>query len=593
MNANDAITAYVASFVDELVSVGVSDVVISPGSRSTPMALLMAAHPQMNEYINIDERSAAFFALGMAKAKRKPVAILCTSGTAAANYYPAIVEAHISRVPLIVLTADRPHELRDVGAPQAIDQIHLFGGYVKWFAEMALPEKSETMLNYVRTVAGRAAGKAIAAPSGPVHLNFPFREPLVPNLEGENLWRKNERTTNKSFVNVTAGKPTIDEETIEEIYSSIATAKKGIIICGEHNHVGFSDAVIQLAEKLQFPIIADPLSQLRSGAHSKEVVIDSYDAFLRNQEFCSSYQPDVIIRFGAMPISKALLLYVKNLSCPQIVVDGDGGWREPTLTASEMIYCDEIDFCTKLTKTANQNTEKKWIQAWQGVNNLSKDYLMHKEEISENLFEGDVFNSLLSLLPNKATLFVGNSMPIRDLDTFFFNNDKDITVLANRGANGIDGIVSTALGASTALDHPLVLVIGDLSFYHDLNGLLAAKLHKLNITIILINNDGGGIFSFLPQAKEEKHFESLFGTPLGLNYEYAVRMYGGSYSQVESWMEFNEKMTESLSETGLSVVEIVTNREENVVLHKKMWNRVSQEITNKLLEGKQNVHSDD
>lgn len=576
---NEALTRYVASFVDELVQVGVTEAIVSPGSRSTPMAILMAEHPDMNVTINIDERSSAFYALGVAKATKKPVAILCTSGTAAANYFPAIVEAYYSRVPLIVLTADRPHELRDIGAPQAIDQNQLYGNHAKWFVEMALPENSEQMLAYVRTMAGRAAGTAQSAPAGPVHLNFPFREPLVPNLNLDHLWGTSKMA--KKNVNVVVGKPTMDEVQAQLISDIVSEKLKGIIVCGSHNHPEFGNAVANLAETLQFPILADPLSQLRSGTHPKSYILDGYDAFLRNEEFREAFSPDIIIRFGAMPVSKSLLQYIqKQKSTPQIVVDGDGGWRDPTLSATDMVYCDEIEFCQAITNRIQKRSDNGWISSWIKINEIVKENInaVHQEE---TLFEGKVFTELQEILPNGSTLFVGNSMPIRDLDTFFTNNEKSIHALGNRGANGIDGLVSTAMGISSQNEHT-VLVIGDLSFYHDLNGLLAAKHHHLNSTIVLINNDGGGIFSFLPQSQEEKHFETLFGTPIGLDYEHAVKMYGGKFTSVENWAEFRKAISDSLNGKGLHVVEVKTDRQENVMIHRKMWNNVSQEIKNLL-----------
>ncbi|MCH1625438.1 2-succinyl-5-enolpyruvyl-6-hydroxy-3-cyclohexene-1-carboxylic-acid synthase [Fredinandcohnia quinoae] len=575
-STNNTLTSYVASFVDELVRVGVNDVIISPGSRSTPMAILMAEHPTMNVTINIDERSAAFYALGVAKAKQKPVAILCTSGTAAANYFPAIVEAFNARIPLIVLTADRPHELRDVGAPQAIDQNQLYGNFAKWFVEMAIPEDAEQMLKYVRTVAGRAAGKAMSAPAGPVHLNFPFREPLVPNLEMNNLWGQGRQERTK-HVNILVGKPKIDEDEIGHIVSIVKNVTKGLIVCGAHDDHEFVDVVTQLAEKLQFPIVADPLSQLRSGEHSKSLIIDGYDTILRNPEFCDVYNPELIIRFGAMPVSKALMQYIqKQPKATQIVVDGDGGWREPTLTATEMVYCDEVEFCNTLIKMTTEKDRSDWVDTWVHINNIVKESSSSIED-EQSLFEGRVFTELQEIIPRDATLFVGNSMPIRDLDTFFTNNEKQLKIMGNRGANGIDGIVSTALGVSSQNPHT-ILVIGDLSFYHDLNGLLAAKQHHLDITIVIINNDGGGIFSFLPQSAEEKHFEALFGTPIGLDYEHVVNMYGGTFNRVKNWEGFRTAINNSITSKGLSVVEVKTDRKENVAIHRKMWSKVSREI---------------
>ena len=581
MSHQEALTSYIAAFVSELVNNGVEDIVVSPGSRSTPMAMVMIEHPNIRVHIHVDERSAAFFALGIAKATKKPTAILCTSGTAAANYYPAVVEANISRIPLIVLTADRPHELRDVGAPQAIDQIQLFGNHVKWFVDMPLPEKTEQMLRYVRSVCGRAAAMSLRAPSGPVHLNFPFREPLIPQLDREDLFELKERSS--GYVKIHTGVLTLNEEEYLEIGESIQSYKRGIIVCGPLETDHFAEAVVKLAEKLQFPILADPLSQLRSGKHGYEYIIDSYDTFLKNGEAKKFLKPEVIIRFGAMPVSKPLTIFIKeNHDVRQFVIDGGGGWRDPGMVSSEMIYCDETEFCRAILPHMAEKSNSNYVENWTKVNQITRTRLAEISKI-DDMSEGKLFYELAERLPEGATLFVGNSMPIRDLDTFFHVNDRSIRIMANRGANGIDGVTSTALGAGIS-SQPLYLVLGDLTFFHDLNGLIAAKQFGININIILINNNGGGIFSFLPQASHPKNFEKLFGTPLDLQFEHVVKMYGGHYELITDWNHFNEAMERSVSSKGLKVMEITTNRERNLIEHREIWDAVSQEIS-RLLEG--------
>lgn len=574
MNHQEELTSYTSAFVDELSRANIKHAVISPGSRSTPISLLLAKHPDIEVHVNIDERSAAFFALGIAKATKEPVAIVCTSGTAAANYFPAIVEAHYSRVPLVVITADRPHELRDIGAPQAINQIHLYGQYVKWFCEMSLPEMKETSIQYVRNVAKRAAIMSNNHPAGPVHLNFPLREPLVPNMEEDyfHLGRSKETVT-QSFK---SGKIILDDSEIEVLLKQLKDKKNGIIVCGELHDDDFSVAVTELASKLQYPILADPLSQLRTSRNQKQV-IDCYDTFLRFDEAVNSLQPDVFIRFGTMPVSKALTLYIKKYKeVPQIVVDGGSGWREPTGYATQMIYSNETELCKSLSQRITSEHSQSWYLKWQRMNTCTKQALQTVKEHSE-INEGKVFTELMSLLPQNTNLFVSNSMPIRDCDTFFHCNETNSKVFANRGANGIDGVVSTALGVSVE-GSPTVLVIGDLSFFHDMNGLLAAKMQNKNITIIIINNDGGGIFSFLPQASEKEHFEDLFGTPHGLDFSHAIKMYGGEFARVESWEQFEQTFVQSFAKNGLKVIELVTEREKNVLEHRKLWNNVSQEI---------------
>lgn len=577
MTFNEAMTLYVAAFVDELARLEVKDVVISPGSRSTPMAVLMAEHPQINVWMQVDERSAGFFGLGIAKAKGQPAAVLCTSGTAAANLLPAIVEAYYARVPILILTADRPHELRDVGAPQAIDQVGLFGKHVKWFVDLALPEDTDIMLNYVRTAAGRAVAMAALAPAGPVHLNFPFREPLIPDLSIANLWDRG-RPGGQCYVQISESKRQLEPIYIQRLAEDLQGTEKGLIVCGPNDCLQLPAELTRLAAALQYPILADPLSQLRSGSHSKEWVCDSYDAFLRNEKVKAELKPEVIIRFGAVPISKAFSIYLQaNPQVRQIIIDSPGGWREPTLMASDMLYTDPVDFCRMLAKYIKNRAEPtRWSKQWRELNQVSQSYMQTKGRM-DFLFEGQVIIELQNHLPDNATLFVGNSMPVRDVDTFFAVNDKNIYIMANRGANGIDGVISSALGAGV-IRSPVVLVIGDLSFFHDLNGLLLTKLYDLNITIVVINNDGGGIFSFLPQANDAANFEMLFGTPTGLDYKHVVHMYGGSFSRISNWREFHEQIANCGLAQGLSVIEVPSNREENAKIHNKLWQSLSDVI---------------
>jgi 2-succinyl-5-enolpyruvyl-6-hydroxy-3-cyclohexene-1-carboxylate synthase len=576
MSHQEALTAYLASFVAELFHSGITDVVVSPGSRSTPMAMVMAEHPDLNVHIHVDERSAAFFALGIAKATNRPVAILCTSGTAAANYFPAIVEARYSRVPLLVLTADRPHELREVGAPQAIDQIHLYGQHVKWFAEMAPPENSGEMIRYARTVCARAAAIAAQAPAGPVHLNFPFREPLIPKLD-ENLFQMNERP--QGYVKVHNGDLTIPEARLQAIAEKLKGKKRGIIVCGNIADGLFADAVAKLSEVLKFPILADPLSQLRSGKHKRENIIDTYDTFLRNDDAKIFLKPDVILRFGAMPVSKALTIFLKeNPEADQIVVDGGGGWRDPAMLSTDMLFCHETSFCEKLLTYTVSKPDSEYLDKWKKINELTKENMTSLRDITE-LSEGKLFYELADILPEGATLFVGNSMPIRDLDSFFLHNNKSIRVMANRGANGIDGTVSTAIGAAL-YSKPLYLVLGDLTFFHDLNGLFIAKKYEIDIHIILVNNNGGGIFSFLPQFEHPKHFELLFGTPLDIDFKHAVNMFNGKFTKISDWDHFRAEMKNSLDSSGINVYELITNRDRNLAEHREFWRTVSQEISN-------------
>ncbi|HXR65036.1 MAG TPA: 2-succinyl-5-enolpyruvyl-6-hydroxy-3-cyclohexene-1-carboxylic-acid synthase, partial [Ktedonobacteraceae bacterium] len=512
--------AYVGAFVDELRRSGLRHAVICPGSRSTPLALVLTSTPALHCWMHVDERSAAFFALGLAKRLDQPVALLCTSGTAAANFLPAIAEAHLTHVPLLVLTSDRPPELRECGAPQAIDQNRLYGTHAKWFMETALPEASNEALRYIRTIACRALAQTRIVPAGPVHLNMPFREPLTPApIPGQPLppedtrdplaWRG--RSDDQPYIQVsnTRHTGTITEDRHWELSAEIGHSPRGLILVGPQNDPELVAPLLQLARKTGYPILADPLSQVRGKENGDELVISSYDAFLRSERFLACYEPQLILRFGAMLTSKPVLLYLKHYAnCPQIIIDPHNSWEDPTQLARHIFYADAKNFCMELSKALDnldqpldetrQHTIKEhllqpervaWTEAWHKSERATRQALATAISDFTELFEGRVFHELAELLPTRSLLYTGNSMPVRDMDTFFWPKAKELRCLGNRGANGIDGVISSALGASTAggSEEPAVLIIGDLSFFHDLNGLLAARLHSLHLVIVLIN----------------------------------------------------------------------------------------------------------
>lgn len=576
MNHIESLSIYVTHFVDGLVRSGLKDVVISPGSRSTPLAMTFSEHEQINKWMIIDERSAAFYALGIAKKTNKPVALVCTSGTAAANYYPAIVEAHHSRVPLIVLTTDRPHELRDVGAPQAIDQIHMFQSEVKWFHEMALPEGTLEMRSYVRQKAIRAMHLAQTGNPGPVHLNFPFREPLVPDFTLNGLWT-DERTEHISHAPL-EGKKMISDEQLEMVVQAIHGKKRGVIVCGPQIDPSFAHSITQFASAWGLPILADPLSQIRQGTHAKEHVIDGYDAILRSKSVREALRPDFIIRFGAMPVSKPYLFYVQeHADIHQFVIENNEGYRDPTNNLSHFIYADQRAVAEQFAHVQEeQSADQNWLKQWNQLNDIAGKHVDVEEE--HDVTEGSVVRSIHKHIPEDTVLFAGNSMAIRDVDTFFTETKKNVSLLANRGVNGIDGVVSSALGAATT-GKRVTLLIGDLSFYHDMNGLLAATHYNLNVTIVLVNNNGGGIFSFLPQADDPTHFESLFGTPSHLDFSHAAKMYGGTYVLPKTNESFSDALKDSYNRPGLTIIEVQTERRENTDWHLNIWGAIEQDIS--------------
>lgn len=574
----ESLTRYVANFVDALAHSGLEHVVISPGSRSTPLAMMFCEHASIQEWIVVDERSAAYFALGIAKRTKKPVALLCTSGTAAANYYPAIIEAHYNRVPLIILTADRPHELRDVGAPQAIDQIKMYGDHVKWFQEMPLPEMNGEMLQYVRTVANRAIQISNNDHPGPVQLNFPFREPLIPDFSLENIW--GEKVDIEPF-EVAEGKRQLSKEKREELYTQLKNATKGLIVCGPQENPYLAGAIARLSEAWEIPVLADPLSQLRGGKHSKAYIIENYDAMFRSEEIRKRLKPDFILRFGAMPISKAYSFYAQeHADSLHFVVDSSFSYRQPTKQRTLFLYDDPILLIEEWLKiSADKQIDRNWFNEWKIYNEYTAKLIQQTK--TNPLTEGEAVRTLVEVLPDSSILYVGNSMAVRDLDTFFLRTDKQIHLLANRGASGIEGLISSALGASISTERNVTLILGDLSFYHDLNGLHIAKHYDIDLTILLINNNGGGIFSFLPQAKEKKHFEKLFGTPLDLDFQPIVKAYGGTYKRVREADELRQALKKSYETKGLSVVEVRTDRQENKKWHHELWHNIKQRLLSK------------
>ena len=589
----DPTYAFIGAFVEELARGGLAHVCICPGSRSTPLALSFAHEPRIRLWMHLDERSAAFFALGLAKATRTPVALVCTSGTAVANFMPAVVEARQARVPLIVLTADRPPELRDAGAPQTIDQIRFYGSQAKWAVEMPLPEATDTLLRYARTAAARALSEAGEVPAGPVHLNFPLREPLVPTpsaLAAVSEVALHGRADGQPYVAVTPGGALPSTLQVRALTERLAGEAQGLIVAGPIDGPGLAAPLAALASVTGYPILADPLSGLRCGPHDRSLVVDAYDAFLRDAAFVTSTPARLVLRFGAMPTAKPLLQYLQRHPEAETIVVDPAGWRDPTLLAAGMVRADPTALCTALLAHLGDKGQPvrdgRWATRWMDANRRSREALAAGLAAVEETSEPRAIAELATLLPAGAILFAGNSMPVRDIDTFFAGSERPIRIIGSRGASGIDGVVSTALGVAAAGGGPVVLVIGDISLYHDMNGLLAARQHGLDLTIVLLNNDGGGIFSFLPQADLRNargtpsgdRFELLWGTPHGLDFRHAAALYGATYTLADTWPVYGQAVARGIADGGLHIVEVPTDRERNVTLHRRLWPAVSAAI---------------
>ena len=505
------------AFVEELFRCGVRHAITSPGSRNAPIALTLASQEGMEAVSVLDERSAGFAALGMAKASGRPVAITCTSGTAAANLHPAVVEAHESRIPLIVLTADRPPELREVGAGQAIDQIKLYGAAAKWFVEVGTHEPGRETAIHHRALACRAYWTAAGARPGPVHLNFPLREPLAPMPEEPALdpadWAG--RTDGRPWTELREHASAPHSDDVHEVASRMAAEPRGVIVCGPIGEE-IADSAARLAAETGWPLLAEPTSGVRCGDHDRSHVIAHYDVLVRIPDFTGRHRPGLVLRVGDMPTSKPLRAFVAESS--QIVVDPHGAWHEPTRRAELVLHAAAGPTLHALAGAVEMRSEgggtardAGWLASWREADAKVWSAVVQAPED----FEGRILAAIEPGLPEEAVVWVSSSMPIRDVEAYFPQTSKRLRFLANRGANGIDGVVSSAMGAAIASGLPTWLLTGELALQHDVGGLLAARRAGVDLTIVCLNNGGGGIFDFLPVAEhaDPAAYETHIATP--------------------------------------------------------------------------------
>jgi 2-succinyl-5-enolpyruvyl-6-hydroxy-3-cyclohexene-1-carboxylate synthase len=560
------------AFVQSLIAAGIENVCITPGSRSAPLTIQFAEQNTIKPWLHLDERSSAFFALGLAKKTKRPVVLLCTSGTAAANYLPAIVEADLSRIPLIVCTTDRPPRLRNVGAPQTIDQVGLYAKFVRSEIDLTPPmhDNGATSTNDFKNAANRAVHDSLGPLPGPVHINIPFEEPLTekPNEQMRLLTEPVSIQTTQALANPSSKKE--NQLAAQALYAS----KKPLIVVGPTEGNLPIDALCKLSDIVDAPILADPLSLMRTGKHDLSKIIDTYDTFLRDPR-SKMIEPDCILRLGAIPTSKILTQFLTQLKnkpeTTQILCDLPGSWRDPFASANMALVGDPTSSIEGILGelTGKDNTNDEWIKNWQNLNRSTRNAIDAQVKNFTETFEGRTVIELQNLLPNESVLFAGNSMPIREVDTFSTQNIKKLNVVANRGANGIDGVIATALGYSAASEPIVTLLIGDLSFAHDLSSLWAAKEHNLNLTIVLLNNYGGGIFHYLPVREQEHVFEDWFATPSNLNFKAATELYDGNHTVIRNWDHFKEAIQDW--EPGLRVLELQSDRELNKSMHDELW----------------------
>jgi 2-succinyl-5-enolpyruvyl-6-hydroxy-3-cyclohexene-1-carboxylate synthase len=554
------------AFVDELARCGLAGACTSPGSRSTPIVLTLARQPGLTCWSHVDERVAGFFAVGVAKQTGRPAAVACTSGTAAAHYLPAVIEAHEARVPLIVLTADRPPELREVGAGQTIDQLKLYGSAAKWFFEVGTHDATPKRLRWIRQLAFRAYQTAVGGRPGPVHLNFPLREPLVLDQPlppaAEETPRRVRRAAPPAAIDLDPG-------------------PRAVIVAGRHERDdGLGESLSAAAAALGAPLLADPLSGARRGP----AAIAHYDALLRDGAFAAGQRPETVVRVGDLPTSKPLRQWLAGLDARQVAFDPESAWQDPAAAVGEVLDADPAAWARAIARGAvgaaavggpsahgpasadGAASPTAWLDTWRAADDAAAEAIA--DTLGDGLSEPAVARALASL-PPQVTVFTASSMPIRDLETFWPARDAPPRVLAHRGANGIDGTLAAAFGAA-ASGARVVAHLGDVALAHDLGALLTAKRLRIPLTIVLVDNAGGGIFDFLPVATQTDAYEEHVATPTGLDAERVAALFDLAYEPVDD--------LQAIREAPGTLLHVRTDRAENVALHRRVWEEVSARV---------------
>ncbi len=551
-------TFWASIFVDELVNCGLENVCIAAGSRSTPLTLAFINTTGLNCYSHIDERSAGFFALGIAMTTKKPVVLLCTSGTAAANFHPAILEAFYSKIPLIILTADRPHELRDFGANQTMDQIKLYGDHVKWFVDVAPPVDNPTtdQINYVKTLASKSYAHSVFLPAGPIHLNFPFSKPLEPNSIPHKS--KSNESPSIPYVTVSQGILFPNKTQIDEFISQVESNPKGLIVCGPRSsNEKITDLITKFSNLVGYPIFADIASNQRFGSHIRDdsLIITSYETFLKKNNIQT---PQLVLQFGALPTSTYLQLYLQEMNdSVKIIINENNEWTDPSKTSNYMINCNPKELIRQALEILENRKivrDNEWVNYWRELDN--EIWKRIREVNEKEFYEGSILTEIFMQFPEDTLVFIANSLSIRHADQFIKPLSKKITVFTNRGLSGIDGTLSTALGIAAASDKKIMLITGDLALFHDLNGFMSIHRYNMQIVVILLNNQVGGIFERLPIAKsvDEATFKEFFLTHHNINFSSLVKMYGENklehkliFTREDLFAEINKAFSSNIS----------------------------------------------
>ncbi|HWE23026.1 MAG TPA: 2-succinyl-5-enolpyruvyl-6-hydroxy-3-cyclohexene-1-carboxylic-acid synthase [Myxococcales bacterium] len=551
--------AWAAAIVDELCAAGATEAVICPGSRSTPLALACAADRRLRVRSIVDERSGAFFALGAAKASGRPAIALATSGTAGAHFYPAILEAEASRVPLVAITADRPPELHGFGAPQTIDQQHLYGAHPRFFADLGIAEGTVEGLRHARAVIAAALARAVTAPRGPIHLNVPFREPLAP-VRGD----RRTAPPASAAVRVCPGALEPDPAALEAAARELSRRARGVIVCGPRDSSdALPDAVRALSESLGYPVLAEAASQIRFRLPE---AVTHYDALLKHEPLARAARPEAVVRLGGGLTSKTLQQWLDASGAWTLAVSDDGVLFDPGHSASLVVCGDAVRACAELARRI-QGREPRPESPLLRAERMACRALDEAFAAEKELSEPGVARALAAELPEESLLFVSSSMPVRDVDSWA--SAGRARVLSNRGVNGIDGVVSSALGAAAATERPAAVLLGDLALLHDLSGMVAARRLGIPLLVVVVNNDGGGIFQFLPIAEATEHFEELFATPHGLELGHVAELCGARFERPRTAAELRTCIRDNLG-SRFCLVEVRTDRAANVERHREL-----------------------
>jgi len=581
------------AFINQLCELGVRYACISPGSRSTPLISTLAKNKRIKCFVHLDERVSGFFALGIAKATNLPVIVVTTSGTATSELYPAIIEAYQQRVQLIICTADRPSELWNTGANQTINQWNLYKNHIRWFKYVGLPEASSKRIMFIKKIAVKAFEISLTQKKGPVHLNFPFRKPLdkgsyTDEIDTDLIDELMEPIPIGIEDNYTIDFSKREIKQIENVYKKLIEYSKGLIIIGPMNYdYKFIKNVKALSKITHYPILADGVSHLRFACSiTDQSICSNYDAFIRSGNFTENHKPEIIIQFGRTVTSATLQNYIDESKPHQFIVNKFGDLVYPSVKSRTVLKIEPNQFCEKLVTRLNMTKQKRKKNSWRKDFEKADELV---EKLKQKLFirsdvqiEPGIITKVLSSIPSNTNIMVGNSLPIRDFDWFVGKTEKSYEVYFNRGASGIDGVTSTALGI-VSIKKPTVLITGDLSFIHDLNALLPAGKYSIPLLIILINNNGGGIFNMLPGSSKKKSFTDFFITPHNLNIANIVRSFGLNHHIVKSKEDLKKKIKMSIRNKSFTVLEIKTDGTNSMSFRNSFWASAIKKINGEFL----------